>query len=75
MSSWYANRIICFLGGFIIAKTIDVMGLHKRFVLNILLFVGTKAKNIVAGFIIVTSFLSALMSNIATTMSMIPIGF
>lgn len=75
-SSSYADRIIfLFLGGFILAKAIEITGLHNRFALNILSLIGTKPKNIVAGFIIVTSFLSAWMSNTATTMLMIPIAF
>lgn len=75
-SASYVNRIIfLFLGGFIIAKAIEVTGLHNRFALNILSLIGTKPKNIVAGFIIVTSFLSAWMSNTATTMLMVPIAF
>jgi len=75
-SASYADRIIfLFLGGFIIAKAIEVTGLHNRFALNILSLIGTKPKNIVAGFIIVTSFLSAWMSNTATTMLMVPIAF
>lgn len=75
-SSSYADRIIfLFLGGFIVAKAIEVTGLHNRFALNILSLFGTKPKNIVAGFIIVTSFLSAWMSNTATTILMIPIAF
>ena len=72
----YVDRIIfLFLGGFVIAKAIEVTKLHERFALNILSFIGTKPKNIIAGFIIVTSFLSAWMSNTATAMLMIPIAF
>ncbi|MGD1834491.1 MAG: SLC13 family permease [Nitrososphaeraceae archaeon] len=72
----YVDRIIfLFLGGFILAKAIEVTKLHNRFALNILSLIGTKPKNIIAGFIIVTSFLSAWMSNTATAMLMIPIAF
>ncbi len=53
--SAYGDKLIFLLmGGFLVAKTIEKVNLHKRFALNTLKVVGTKPKNIILGFIIVT---------------------
>lgn len=71
----YADRIVfLFLGGFLLAKAVEKANLHTRFAFNMLKFFGTNPKYIVAGFIIVTGFLSAWMSNTATAMLMLPIA-
>ena len=74
-SANYADRVVfLFLGGFILAKAIEKSNLHNRFALNILKIFGTDPKYIVAAFMVVTGFLSAWMSNTATTMLMLPIA-
>jgi solute carrier family 13 (sodium-dependent dicarboxylate transporter), member 2/3/5 len=74
-SSNYADRVVfLFLGGFILAKAVEKSNLHSRFALNILKIFGTNPKYIVAAFMVVTGFLSAWMSNTATTMLMLPIA-
>jgi solute carrier family 13 (sodium-dependent dicarboxylate transporter), member 2/3/5 len=74
-SANYADRVVfLFLGGFILAKAVEKSNLHERFALNILKVVGTDPKYIVMGFMAVTGFLSAWMSNTATTMLMLPIA-
>jgi sodium-dependent dicarboxylate transporter 2/3/5 len=71
----YADRIVfLFLGGFILAKAVEKSNLHTRFAFHILRIFGTDPKYIVAAFILVTGFLSAWMSNTATTMLMLPIA-
>ncbi|RMF29985.1 MAG: DASS family sodium-coupled anion symporter, partial [Candidatus Nitrosothermus koennekii] len=71
----YADRIIfLFLGGFIIALSIEKSMLHKRFALNILKTFGTNPKHIIGAFMIATASLSAWISNTATTMLMLPIA-
>jgi sodium-dependent dicarboxylate transporter 2/3/5 len=71
----YADRVVfLFLGGFLIAKAIERAGLHKRFAIIILRTFGSTPKYIVAAFMIVTGFLSAWMSNTATTLVMLPIA-
>jgi solute carrier family 13 (sodium-dependent dicarboxylate transporter), member 2/3/5 len=71
----YADRIVfLFLGGLLLAKSIEKSGLHKRFALSTLKVVGTNPKTIVAAFMVVTAFLSAWMSNTATAMLMVPIA-
>jgi solute carrier family 13 (sodium-dependent dicarboxylate transporter), member 2/3/5 len=74
-SASYADRVVfLFLGGFILAKAVEKSNLHNRFALNILKVFGTDPKYIVAAFMVVTGFLSAWMSNTATTMLMLPIA-
>ena len=71
----YADPIIfLFLGGFMLAKAVEKSKLHERFALNILKISGTKPKYVVGAFMAVTGFLSAWMSNTATTILMLPIA-
>lgn len=74
-SANYADRVVfLFLGGFLLAKAVEKSNLHSRFALNMLKVFGTDPKYIVAAFMVVTGFLSAWMSNTATTMLMLPIA-
>jgi sodium-dependent dicarboxylate transporter 2/3/5 len=71
----YASHIIfLFLGGFIIAIAIQRWHLDKRIALGILTRIGNSPSRIVGGFMIATAFLSAFISNTATTAMMLPIG-
>ena len=71
----YASHIIfLFLGGFIIATAIQRWGLDKRIALGILRSIGNSPSRIVGGFMLSTAFLSAFISNTATTAMMLPIG-
>ncbi len=71
----YADKVIfLFLGGFIIAMSMQRWGLHKRIALKIINITGTSPRRLVLGFMIATAFLSMWMSNTATAMMMIPIA-
>ncbi len=71
----YAHPInFLFLGGFILALSMQRWNLHRRVALNIILFVGTPPQAIVVGFMIATAFLSMWISNTATTMMMLPVA-
>jgi len=71
----YGNQIIfLFIGGFFIAIAMEKWGLHRRIALFIVGFMGTSLRRIVAGFMLATAFLSAWISNTATTMMMVPIA-
>lgn len=72
-ASPYANPIIfLFLGGFVMAKAIEHCGLHKRFALLLMSFVGRNASHVVAGFMGVTAFISMWVSNTATIVMIYP---
>ncbi|MDK2916513.1 MAG: solute carrier family 13 (sodium-dependent dicarboxylate transporter), er 2/3/5 [Euryarchaeota archaeon] len=71
----YGNEVIfLFLGGFIIAMSMQRWGLHRRIALHIIRLVGTSPRRLVLGFMIATGFLSMWISNTATAMMMIPIA-
>ena len=71
----YAHPLIfLFLGGFILAEGIQKWGLHRRIALSIIKLIGFTPKNIIAGFMIGSAFLSMWISNTATTLMMLPIG-
>ncbi|NCP17802.1 MAG: DASS family sodium-coupled anion symporter [Erythrobacter sp.] len=72
----YASPIVfLFLGGFLIAIAMEKCNLHRRIALMTLRRVGTEPRMIVLGMMIATGFLSMWVSNTATTLMMLPIGF
>jgi len=71
----YAHPLIfLFLGGFLLARAMHVWGLDRRLALNVLRIAGSSPRNVIAGVMAVTAFLSMWVSNTATTMVMLPIG-
>ncbi len=73
-SAYGDNTIFLFMGGFLIALTMQKWHLHKRIALFIISAIGTSTERIVLGFMIATGFLSMWISNTATAMMMVPIG-
>lgn len=73
-SSYGDPTIFLFMGGFMIALTLERWNLHKRIALNIISWIGTKTDRIVLGSMVATGFLSMWISNTATAMMMVPIG-
>ena len=75
VSAPYGNNLIfLYIGGFVIALSMERWHLHRRIALTIISWVGTRMRMIVLGFIIATGFLSMWISNTATTLMMLPIG-
>ncbi|MCS4492147.1 MULTISPECIES: DASS family sodium-coupled anion symporter [unclassified Corynebacterium] len=75
ISAPYASpTIFLFMGGFILALGMQRWNLHRRLALNVVLLVGTKPKQLIAGFMLATGFLSMWVSNTATAVVMLPIG-
>ncbi len=71
----YADHLIfLYLGGFLIAVTVQRWGLHRRIALVTIRLVGTSPNRIVLGFMVATGFLSMWISNTAAAMMMMPIG-
>ena len=71
----YADKVIfLFMGGFLIALSMQRWGLGKRIALWTLLLVGTRPSHMVAGFMLITAVFSAFVSNAATVAMMLPIA-
>ncbi len=73
-ASYGHKYIFLYLGGFILALTIEKWGLHKRIALIIISMIGSNIKTIILGFMAATAFLSMWISNTATSVMMLPIG-
>ncbi len=71
----YANHLIyLFLGGFLIAVTIEKWNLHRRIALHTINLIGITPNRIILGFMIASAALSMWISNTAATMMMLTIG-
>ena len=68
------STIVLFIGGFMIALTMQRWNLHRRIALNIIRLVGGGPARIVLGFMIAAAFLSMWISNTATAVTMVPMG-
>ena len=73
-ASYAHPLVLLFLGGFIIASSMEACGLHKRIALKILSFSGTSPSKIIAGFMFSTALISMWVSNTASTIMMLPIA-
>ena len=71
---YFNSTIVLFLGGFMIALTMEKWNLHRRIALKIIHTVGGSPSRIVLGFMIASAFLSMWISNTATAVMMVPIG-
>ena len=71
---YFNSTIVLFLGGFMIALTMEKWNLHRRIALGIIHAVGGGPARIVLGFMIAAAFLSMWIANTATTLMMVPIG-
>ncbi|SPC34587.1 Sodium-dependent dicarboxylate transporter SdcS [Candidatus Nitrosocaldus cavascurensis] len=71
----YADRtIFLLLGSLMLARAIEMAGLHRRFAIRMLLILGNDSKSMLGGFILVTALLSAFMSNTVVAAMMIPLA-
>ena len=72
--SYGADTIFLFMGGFLIALSMQKWNLHRRIALFVLRVMGDRTNLMIAGFMISTGFLSMWVSNTATAVLMLPIG-
>ncbi len=71
----YADPLIfLFLGGFLIARTMERWQLHSFIALLIVRLGGDGARALIASLMVATAFLSMWISNTAATLVMLPIG-
>jgi len=71
----YVNStIFLFIGGFMIAVTMEKWLLHKRIALWVIRKIGGGPARIILGFMIAAAFLSMWISNTATAVMMVPIA-
>lgn len=71
---YFNSTIVLFIGGFLIALTMEKWELHRRIALTIIHAVGGGPARIVLGFMLAAAFLSMWISNTATAVMMVPIG-
>ena len=75
VSQAYADHVIfLFLGGFIIALAIEKCHLHHRLALQVLNRVGASPQSLTLGIMATTAAISMWVSNVATTLIMLPIA-
>ena len=72
--NYFADKIVLFFGGLIIAAALEAVSLHRRIALRVLLVFGARPPLLLLGFMCATAFLSMWMSNTATAAMMMPIA-
>jgi solute carrier family 13 (sodium-dependent dicarboxylate transporter), member 2/3/5 len=71
---YFNSTIAIYIGGFLIALSMQRWDLHRRLALKTILVIGKGPSGIVLGFMIASAFISMLISNVATTVMLLPIG-
>ncbi|NNM34618.1 MAG: SLC13/DASS family transporter, partial [Gemmatimonadetes bacterium] len=71
---YFNSTIVLFLGGFMIALTMEKWRLHRRIALTIIRMIGGGPTRITLGFMVAAAFLSMWISNTATAIMMVPIA-
>ena len=72
--NYFADKIVLFFGGLVVACALKAVALHRRMALRVLLLFGSRPPWLLLGFMSSTAFLSMWMSNTATAAMMMPIA-
>ena len=71
----YGHELIfLFMGGFLLALSMERWGLHRRIAFRALRLAGTRPAHVVGGIMIVSAVLSMWVSNTATAIMMLPVA-
>jgi sodium-dependent dicarboxylate transporter 2/3/5 len=71
---YFNSTIMLYLGGFMIALSMERWNLHRRIALAVIGLIGGGPARIVLSFMLASAFLSMWISNTATAVMMVPIG-
>lgn len=66
--------VFLLLGGFLIGLALEKWNLHRRIAFHIILAVGSRPLNLIAGKMLATAFMSMWITNTATTIMVLPIA-
>jgi solute carrier family 13 (sodium-dependent dicarboxylate transporter), member 2/3/5 len=72
--NYFNPTILLFLGGFLLAYSVEKWHLHKRIAFKLLSLTGDKPKQIIFGLMLTSALLSMWISNTATAIMMLPIA-
>lgn len=75
VSATYGNEAIyLFLGGMLLAQSMERSNLHRRVALSVIRFTGSTSHGLVLGFMVATAGISMWVSNTATTVMILPVA-
>ncbi len=75
VSEAYGNETIyLFLGGMLLAQSMERFHLHRRIALTVIRFTGSSSRALVFGFLLATALVSMWVSNTATTVMVLPVA-
>lgn len=74
VTSFFNKTIALFLGGFLLAYSVEKYGMHRRFAFRLLAFTGENPRGIVGGIMLSTALISMWISNTATAIMMLPVA-
>lgn len=74
LKSYYSTTILLFLGGFLLAYSVEKWHLHRRIAFRLLALTGDNPKGIIWGMMLTTCLISMWISNTATAIMMLPVA-
>lgn len=75
VSESYGNEVLfLFLGGMLLAQSMEHSGLHRRIALNVIRVTGSSSHSLVLGFLFASALISMWVSNTATVVMVLPVA-